>query len=175
MCRCAVAISVNDLPAARKASQFASHSSHFHCTTCDAYGLSTCGDTDYENWKPNDVHKLREFALKWRDAATTSEQEVYFEKYGLCWSELWCLSYWDPGKQLVVDSMHCLLEGLLAHHFRELLGLTGGQAGKSAVIPAFIHPFQTPGSDSDEKEAKQILSIQGLLVKADPAFDPDNM
>lgn len=46
LCCCTAGLSVNDLPAARKISQFASHNSLFYCTTCDFYHLTTCGDID---------------------------------------------------------------------------------------------------------------------------------
>jgi len=44
--RSAVVLSVNDLPAARKISQLGWHRSHFYCTVCCCYHLSTLGRTD---------------------------------------------------------------------------------------------------------------------------------
>jgi hypothetical protein len=40
------------------------------------------------------------------------------------YSELWHLLYWDPSQQLVIDLMHCILEGLVQHHTQNLLSLT---------------------------------------------------
>ena len=113
--------------------------------------------------------------ILWRDAETTKEQEQLFDQYGLRWSELWCLSYWDPRKQLVVDSVHCLLEHLLEFHLRDLLGLTSTQAGKSLIVPAFQHPFKPWSDDLTLKQGKQVHSIQGLLVKVIEGFDPNDI
>ncbi|KAF9233015.1 hypothetical protein BU15DRAFT_7288, partial [Melanogaster broomeanus] len=62
-------------------------------------------------------------AEQWRDAPSTAERERLFKEHGVRWSELWRLPYWDPARQLVVDAMHCILEGLVAHHTRRLLVL----------------------------------------------------
>jgi len=181
ICRSAVAIAVNDLPAARKLAQFASHSSHFYCTVCDCYHRSTRGHTEFQKWNRLDATDLREYAIRWRDASTSKEQQRLFDKHGVRWSELWRLSYWDPSRQLVVDSMHCLLEGLLAHNFRDLLGLTSVGAAKGAAIPAFHYPFRTIEEDSDNDitltttQAKQITSIHVLLLKAIVDFNPDDI
>ena len=39
-------------------------------------------------------------------------QDRIFKDSGVRWSELWRLPYWDPTQQLVMDSMHCIFEGL---------------------------------------------------------------
>ncbi|KAF8576403.1 hypothetical protein K439DRAFT_1649309 [Ramaria rubella] len=77
----AIAASIDNLPAAQKASGLASHSSHFFCTT------------DFWVWTLHDKHKLHEYA-QWRHTTTSSEQEKIFHLHGVCWSELWQLPYW---------------------------------------------------------------------------------
>ncbi|KAG2069475.1 hypothetical protein BDR04DRAFT_1128869 [Suillus decipiens] len=109
-------------------------SSHFYCSACDCYHQSTYGRVDFENWEPHDRDELRAHAEQWRDAATSVERERLFKAHGMCYSELWCLSYWDPSQQLVVDPMHCLLEGLVPHHTRNLLGLTSGSTTSTCII-----------------------------------------
>ncbi|KAF8591608.1 hypothetical protein K439DRAFT_1302850, partial [Ramaria rubella] len=60
----------------------------------------------------------------WRDAPTNKDQEMLFSEHGICWSELWHLPYWDPTWQLVVDSMHCILERVVQGHVRDALELS---------------------------------------------------
>jgi len=55
---------------------------------------------------------------------TRKEQDNLFMMHGIHWSGLWHLPYWDPPRMLVVDLMHCLLEGLSQFHFQEVLKLT---------------------------------------------------
>ncbi|KDR78693.1 hypothetical protein GALMADRAFT_18818, partial [Galerina marginata CBS 339.88] len=120
----AMAAAVNDLPAARQFSQCAGHSSHHYCSRCSCYGKDKHHrvDVEHKDWEPKDVDDLRQKAEAWRTAPTRKIQEDLFSKNGLRWTELWRLPYWDPTKMLVVDSMHCLLEGLAQYHFRYVLG-----------------------------------------------------
>src|SRR3954451_2183423 len=143
--RSAIAAVVCDLPAARQAAQMAGHQSHFYCTVCSCHHRSTLGRTDYQDWMNRDVEQIRKRAEMWRDAKTVAEQVKIFNKYGVRWSELWNLPYWDPTRQLVVDSMHCLFEGLVHTHVREILGLTATTASeKEAITFAFCHDFTQP-------------------------------
>ncbi|PIL30391.1 hypothetical protein GSI_07577 [Ganoderma sinense ZZ0214-1] len=87
---------------------------------------------------------MRRYAEAWRDASSPSEQDKIFAQHGVRWSELWRLPYWDPTHQLVVDSMHCIFEGLIPYHFRDILGLTSTSARETEVLlPTFEHEFVT--------------------------------
>jgi hypothetical protein len=164
----AIAIVICDLPAARKTAQLASHSSHYYCSVCQCWHKSTVGRTDYDNWKQRDTSDMRRHAIQWRDAPTSKEQDRIFNTHGLRWSELWRLPYWDPTRQLVVDSMHCILEVLVQCHCRDVLGLTAASAReKMPVQPAFSYDFSVaePGLTTlTQKEIKQVTQIQTLLV-----------
>ncbi|KAJ7738030.1 hypothetical protein DFH07DRAFT_965941 [Mycena maculata] len=43
------------------------------------------------------------------------EREAIFKKHGVPWSEMWQLPYWSPTQMLVIDTMHCIPEGLVMH------------------------------------------------------------
>ncbi|KAF8224207.1 hypothetical protein L208DRAFT_1312688, partial [Tricholoma matsutake] len=68
-------------------------------------------------WTPKDATELRHHAEEWKNVPTAKDQEKALKLNGIQWSELWQLPYWNPPWQLVVDSMHCLLEGLTQFHF----------------------------------------------------------
>ncbi|KAF9471043.1 hypothetical protein BDN70DRAFT_820529 [Pholiota conissans] len=146
--RSAIAIKISDVPAARQVSQMAGHSSHHYCTRCNCYHEDTIGRTDIHSaeWQPKDVDDLRRKAEAWRSAPTKKLQDELFKQNGLRWSELWRLPYWDPTRMLVVDSMHCLLEGLAQFHFRVVLGLTDAEAN---AAPKITHPFEFTFSHPD--------------------------
>lgn len=83
-------------------------------------------------------------AIGQKNATMSKEWEYIFDLYDIHWSELWWLSYWDPSSQLVINTMHCLLEGLVANHVRNLLKLTSVKAvSKPKHTPAFHYNFQT--------------------------------
>lgn len=60
----AVALVVCDLPGAWKVSQAAGISSHFYCTVCSCYHLSTLNHIDFDalDWRPEDAADLRKKA-----------------------------------------------------------------------------------------------------------------
>jgi hypothetical protein len=168
----AIATVVCDLPAARKCNQSAGHSSHFLCTRCNCHHKSTIGRTDCENWSIQDCTILRQNAAQWKAATTRKSQDMLFSQNGIRWTELWRLPYWNPTRMLVVDPMHCLLEGLAQFHFRKVLKLTTTDAEfKPAPVVAFEYAFPSPTSttmvnlvDMTEDEVKQISQIQVQLV-----------
>jgi hypothetical protein len=167
----AVIAAVMDLPAARHASQLASHSSHFYCSACQCFHRSTMGRTDHTQWVMRDVAKMRRNAERWLHASTSKEREEIFKQHGTRWSEFWRLRYWDPTRQLIVDAMHCILEGFAKQHFRVVLGLTSSSAANEPLPRiAFSHNFTKIDHDSkfpDDmtlKEVKQVDAIHGLLT-----------
>lgn len=163
---------VNNLPAAQKINQFASHSSHFYCSICTCFHLTTLGCTDYEDWHLKDVDELCKNAKAWKNAPTRKEQEKLFTVTGVQWSELWQLPYWNPQQMLIVDPMHCLLEGLAQFHFRDVLQLTDAIANKKVEVPdAFSFDFPMPSattsiqlSDLKAHKLKHITQLQSWLL-----------
>ena len=172
--RSVIIAAVMDLPAARHASQLASYSSHFYCSACQCFHVSTMGRTDHEQWVMRDVEEMRRNANTWLNASSSTERVKIFHEHGTRWSELWRLPYWDPTRQLVVDAMHCLLEGHAHHHFRVVLGLTSTSA--ATPIPseiAFSYKFSKIDPQSEAfpddmtlKEVKQVAAIHEILTVA---------
>ena len=177
--RSAIALAVCDLPAARHLAAFARVGSHFFCSACSCYHKSNYGRVDFHNWVPRDKSVLRQYAKEWRDAPTSADRERLFKEHGVRYTELWCLPYWNPHRQLVVDSMHCILEGLVQHHVRNLLSLTNEKsATPMGSGDAFDYPFtpldpETAATLSmSTKESAQVSAIQKLLVA--PVSFPDD-
>lgn len=152
-----IAAGVMDLPAARHASSMAGITSHHICTVCTLKYKVNLGDTNYEKWVLRDSAVLRNQAIKWRDAETEKDRVSIFNEYGVRWSELWRLPYWNPVRQLVVDVMHCILENNCSYHFRELLALTRKSADTRSPPepPAFYNPF----TDFDDLEEDTITVL----------------
>jgi len=98
------------------------------------------------------------------NTATSSEHERLFKAHSVHYSELWCLLYCDPSQQLVIDPMHCILEGLVQHHTWNLLSLTSELITSTSPSPAFACDFgEVPGTMT-AKELTQISVIHTLLV-----------
>ncbi|CAK5266451.1 unnamed protein product [Mycena citricolor] len=171
----AMVINVNDLPATRKAQGMAAANSNHFCSMCDRFGIHCMYDTDFSTWTRRNISVLRAQSHAWRDAPTQSARDAIFSEYGVRWSEFWRLPYWDPTRMAVVDSMHCILEGLVHYHCRRVLRIdTKVAKRKETMGAAFEHNW--PDYDATichplcvlKKEAKElpmIRTIQQRLVQ----------
>ena len=121
---------VCDLPALQKTIQMLGPRSYFYCSICSYCDLKMLGRTDFdlECWKLQDKDILQQQAEAYKNADSAQLQEKLCAKHGVCWSPLWKLPYWDPAQQLVVDVIHCILEGITAFYICDALHLTTVEA-----------------------------------------------
>ena len=132
--RSAIAVFVNDLPGGKKVAQMAGHTSKSHfCSLCTLH-KDKINEIDPALWVPRDVATLRWAAESWKNATSKAERDGIFTKYGVRWSELWRLSYYNPVKMLVMDGMHNLFEGLVQFHCRYVVGIDGSEAENEEII-----------------------------------------
>jgi hypothetical protein len=181
--RSAIVCGVCDLPGGRQFSATANFNSHNYCSRCHCHHLDTIGrtDTDSPAWKPKDPADQRQKAEAWRDASSKAEQERLFTDHGFRWSPLWRLPYWDPARMLVVDTMHCLFEGLAQFHFREVLKLTKTEAETAEVVSAaFEFNFSVPTENDiksqqlEKSDVKDIRKIhEGLVAVVEGASEAE--
>lgn len=117
--RGALILASADLPAVRKLCGFKGHSAHRGCSKCFKFFPGSFKDkTDYSGfdrdlWPPrhNDSHRIH--AEMVRKAPTQSKQEELATKYGVCYSCLLQLEYFDAIRFRVIDPMHNLFLGTL--------------------------------------------------------------
>jgi hypothetical protein len=167
--RSAIAAAVNDLPGGRKVAALASHNSHHYCYICNTKGLQNLSNHNCHQWPRKNPLLMRKYAEEWRDATTSAERSQIFNQHGIRWSSMWRLPYWDPTSQLVIDTMHCILEGLVQYHFRHVLLLTSANAkspNPAKSMSVFGHDFLVPSEEDglDAKSEKQVLKIHALLT-----------
>ncbi|KAF8834778.1 hypothetical protein BDN67DRAFT_992590 [Paxillus ammoniavirescens] len=125
--RSVVVCVVCDLPVARKAAQLFGPRSHFYCSICNCSDLKTLGRMDFDS-------DLEEY----KNVNSATEQEKLFSKNGVHWSPLWRLPYWDMACQLVIDAMHCILEGITGFHVCDVLRLTTTIANAPELLPPLL-------------------------------------
>ncbi|KAH7870084.1 uncharacterized protein C8R40DRAFT_997350, partial [Lentinula edodes] len=110
---------VCDTEGAHQLSGFASHSHTYFCRRC----LLQIGDIHNlvpKTWLMRDSAQHRELALKWKEASTEEECQKIYDKYGIRWSELLELPYWDPVLFTIIDDMHFAQLGLFETHLRDI-------------------------------------------------------
>jgi hypothetical protein len=170
---CALTISLNDLPAARKFCGFAGSNSKFLCTLCKLYGRDKVWNTNFDSWKRRDPKVLRKLAEEWRDAENVKKRKQLFTKNGVRWSSFWLLPYWDPTHMLVVDGMHAILEGLVQYECRDVLRLDVStlkeKKSNEGTAYAFRHTWDPPDYYSatlQDTHAAEIPKVQTILELA---------
>lgn len=161
--RSAIVTSVNDLPGARKVSQLAGVTALLSCTVCPCHYKE--GRYDYKEWTKKDVEEMRQKAEMWKNASSVDEQEEIWKMSGTRWSEMWNLPYWNPIRQLIIDAMHCLLEGLIHTHFRHILRLSDHAADSKPHLTPAVHVSLKvqPGSKLEGRDLKQVPVVCSLL------------
>ncbi|XP_006460515.1 hypothetical protein AGABI2DRAFT_57528, partial [Agaricus bisporus var. bisporus H97] len=116
---------VADLIASKKMAGFGSARSRHFCSYC----FTTLGDIpnlDFHSWKRRTKEEHIKKAEEWKAAKTKAEQDDIFDGYGLRWSQLLRLPYWDPCLYVVIDSMHCFYLGLFHRHAVKIWGMDAG-------------------------------------------------
>lgn len=174
--RSAIALCVCNLPGGCRLTQIAGHSANHYCSVCNCWGINNIGRSDFDDplWNVKSTAEQWSKAEEYHQASSKSKRRRLFTVNGIRWSPLWILPYWDTAHMLVVDSAHCLLEGLAHFHFREVLGIMESyieQCKKEKRdLPAFEYSFRLPNNGDREHlglspgDLKCIPQIHKLLV-----------
>ena len=122
--RGALLLASADLPAVRKLCGFKGHSAHRDCSKCFKYFPGSfgekrdCSGFDRDMWPPrhNDSHRMH--AEMVRKASTKSKHEALATKYGIYYSCLLQLEYFDAVRFTAIDPMHNLFLGTAKYVFK---------------------------------------------------------
>lgn len=111
-----------DIPAARKVCGFVGHRALKGCSKCLlSFPTARFGEKgdysnfDRSNWEPRTNHSHREIAHKYKQCNTRLQQHELECDYGIRYSVLLELPYFDAARMCVVDPMHNLLLGTAKH------------------------------------------------------------
>ncbi|KAG0140672.1 hypothetical protein CROQUDRAFT_27178, partial [Cronartium quercuum f. sp. fusiforme G11] len=110
----ALITAVCDLPAIRKLIGYASHRAKMFCSFC-YLPHSQNHDLNFTTWRSRTIEGHKAESDAWRSATTHAQRDQLLKAYGVRWSILNELSYWDPTMFTVVKPMH-LLSGMLSWH-----------------------------------------------------------
>lgn len=112
-----------DLPALRRALGFASPTATRMCSYC-LLKRKDITNLDPKTWKARSLSEHFFWANQYREAKTVAKQKELLHHYGVRYSVLLQLEYWDITRYHVVDAMHNLLLGLLAWHCRRFWAMS---------------------------------------------------
>ena len=124
--RCALLCVACDLPAARKACGFLSHSANLGCSRCYSdFGTGIFGKQDYSGfdrdaWVPRTDQQHRSDVKTIQECSTKTEKQRKESELGCRYSCLLQLPYFDVVRMLIIDPMHNLYLGTAKHIFRQI-------------------------------------------------------
>jgi hypothetical protein len=130
---------VCDLPAIRKVLGMAGHSSDKNMCSFCRVTKKRIDRVDLDRMHPRKARVLRRQASNWNSATTLKERKEIFATYGVRYSILFELPYFDPLSNAIVEPMHNIFLGLLKHHGQALFGLKSSE----------INPAKNACSDSE--------------------------
>ncbi|KJA14089.1 hypothetical protein HYPSUDRAFT_72760 [Hypholoma sublateritium FD-334 SS-4] len=151
-----------DMIAARQVLGQSAATSHNCCTLCDI-DYHDFDIIDHREWPKKNCDHMKECARLWRDATSEEEQDFYFQAYGIRWTSLLRLPYWDPTKYAVVESMHAGDLGLLMYHCRTLFGIDVTKAGGDGFSSI---PYVGPSKVVTTKQDLRLLKTCSEIVHA---------
>lgn len=109
---------VCDMLAARQLCGLGSATSTWFCTFC-FLPIQEIENLDKSSWPPRDLGEQIKHARCWRDCVSEEDREEIFKAWGVRWSVLLDLPYWNPILFSVLDSMHAAYLGLSHSHSRK--------------------------------------------------------
>nr|VWO94193.1 STE/STE11/BCK1 protein kinase [Ganoderma boninense] len=152
--RSAIIPMVADLLAARQMAGFAPHNHTNFCSLC-TQKLGEIEELDYRNWARRSGEEHRKIAEQWRDAATEETQDEIYDTFGVRWSELLRLPYWDPTSFVALDSMHMFYLGDFQRHCEQVWGMGGKY--RDGLDGIAYDPEKKPPTSHELKDAVKIL------------------
>ncbi|KAF8658388.1 hypothetical protein AX16_001997 [Volvariella volvacea WC 439] len=125
--------------AARQVIGVPSITSHYFCTFCDL-DINDIHILDPDQWPAKDIEHLRQKSRLWKDTTKARAHTRIYEKYGIRWSSLHDLPYWDFVRFTIMDSMHALDLNLFQNHCRIFFKLdikvaSGNELSYDPVLP----------------------------------------
>jgi hypothetical protein len=146
---------VSDMLAARQAGGFASATATHFCTRC-GLNVQNIENLDRHTWPQRDVAEHIQVAKRWRDAESLDEQEDLFRTYGIRWSPLLDLPYWNPILFTAIEPMHLFDVGLLQSHCRQVWGIDASTLSGDGAVSSTAKAIPRP-SDSELEKCYAII------------------
>lgn len=140
-----------------------SATSHNFCTVCDL-DIDDLDITDRREWPPKSQEHIRRIGMMWRNAPTTKERDLIFDSFGIRWSPLHLLPYWNPVRYTVIDPMHALDLNLFQNHCRTIFQIDikyPGTDGSSAPITTSRQGISTKEHLRSLQRCVELIQLNG--------------
>lgn len=155
-----------DMLGARQVAGLAAINAHYFCTTCDL-DIDDIDNVDIKDWIMRDAEHVRRIAALWKSARSINDRVAIFDAFGLRWTPLLELKYWDPVRFIVIDTMHALDINLLKHHLRNLfrLSLKVKVGGDGLSVPSVFKRYNVKPTDLNQCKRLVVENNRSLLYE----------
>ncbi|KAJ3836789.1 hypothetical protein F5878DRAFT_662668 [Lentinula raphanica] len=162
----ALAPAVCDTEGAHSLSGFASHSHKYFCVRC-VLPIQDIHNLDPDTWPKRNLETHKIQAALWRDAPSQTARRKIYDDYGMRWSELLRLPYWNPITYTIIDSMHLSYLGLFATHVRKIWKLNAEvlESGEGYAQAVFDKKRKKPSNSLLRELYNSIRENQSSLKK----------
>ncbi|KAG0150416.1 hypothetical protein CROQUDRAFT_652323, partial [Cronartium quercuum f. sp. fusiforme G11] len=143
---------VGDVVGTHKVAGYALHSATCFCSYCDC---TIQQRSKLQIGRRREDKVVRAQAINYQKAKTITQQEALVKKFGVHWSELNHLEYWDTVDHVILGVMHNWLEGVLQHHWRYQWGFKG------ACHQSLTHVTQGDRIDEEESDYESEEEAEG--------------
>lgn len=148
---------VCDVLGARQVGGFLSHSATLFCSFC-LLTSDMIENFDISSWPVRTVEEHRCHAEEWRTATSTDERDRIAKTYGVRFSELLRLPYWDPIRYTVLESMHAFFLHAIPEHVRYIWGMSTTAPSGDGHCSPLMKPPPKPPTEEIIMGARKLLS-----------------
>lgn len=143
---------------------------HYFCTFCNL-DIDDIDVLDRKEWPAKDPEHIRRIADMWKAATSEGEQEDLFDTYGIRWSVLFDLPYWNPVLYTVIDSMHVLDLNLFQNHCRVFFKINLKAPGGDGFVSAPV--VESDKLDLSAKDQRAVDRALKLIGKNEQTLQTD--
>ncbi len=149
--RAALLVASSDIPATRKLTGFVGHSATKACSRCLKSFLTPQfgSKPDYsgfnrDQWVNRQLRDHREQGMKWKHSTTLAKRHEIEKTYGVRYSELLRLPYFDTIRFTVIDPMHNILLGSAKRMVTMWKSIGFLTESSNSQIQSIVDKFCTP-------------------------------
>lgn len=128
-----------DMLAARDAAGLTSATSTYFCVGCHL-DMAHIEEFDASKWPQRSCSEHTKHANAWRDAPTEQQREKLVKQFGIRFTPLQRLIYWNIVRYILIEPMHALDLNLSQHHCRTLFRIDLKHPGGDASEPRINRP-----------------------------------
>lgn len=152
---------IADLPAAREAGGFLSHSAECLCSFCNCRA-DQIECLDLSAFTNRTGVEVLQQAQAWHNMTTKVDRQRQATATGVRWTSLHRLPYRDPVRHTILGFMHNWLEGILQHQLRKLWGIGRDDEAEKSLVTTNQEEYYSQSDISESGDELEQLRKEAI-------------